>query len=847
MHSILSKEIYPNKAVLPDSIYAYASLANFGDFYATPATVNFVLSIRKSDILKHAESNYINNTKEFFLSKNSELTINNNIPYILDYDVKIIARASQATQTSLLNNKTDYTITAQYVMNELNPISDIKSPFIQSVTIMDGNEEYVCLRLKGRQMRRNENSYLIYTNDIVENITFEAEFTDQLADFNIFYKESSNSDEKILLNKYLEGSTVPDSSEKFCYFSLVGDEKIKISFSAHPSYFRPKFNSELLIETFSTLGSKGNFVYEGSQFGMKLIPLNEYQNYNSIPVQIEIDGESKNGVDSPSLSEIKEYVINEFSARKNIITETDLKAYFKDISEKCNITFVKKRDDIIKRIYTAFILMRNSNNEVIPTNTIDFLLYEDEFDNYQKGINDLIIKAGTVFEASENDVNFTKVNHLYNWSELVQRDSQPTNYLYGTPFLIKVNRSPLFLSYYINSIFKDYSMSYNIMNENSYEEFIVNKFSVTRNAIKDDFYTFNTIISTTLDLSDYDPERIKVIAFLEEDGKTIGYVRMNTSVYSDTKLEATAKIYTNDVINTDNKIVLTDSIYSINHYGQENLKAEFPIGSDNINVVIAIYYNGYPNNKDKGIYSNLVPNMSNYALCNAYKTEENVVLFEELNNIMQSTIILKTSSEPSHSGIYYKIKKSPMIRYLYLENDNNMREIIQTFTSIHKNLENMLPVVENNFNIDTKFYNTYGASKFFTIGRSKQNLNIVCISLKLNIKLATDVTPSIISGIKNYIVKFVENTNENETNYIYVSNLIRNLEQEFEEIIYIEFDGFNDYGPSEQIIENNFTNISELNAEQVINYVPEYLNINRHVVLDNGQLVFEPRITLNFV
>ena len=79
MHSILSKEIFPNKAVLPDSIYAYASLANFDDFYATPATFSFVLALKKSDILKYSETNYTNGNKEFYIRRNSELLIENTI------------------------------------------------------------------------------------------------------------------------------------------------------------------------------------------------------------------------------------------------------------------------------------------------------------------------------------------------------------------------------------------------------------------------------------------------------------------------------------------------------------------------------------------------------------------------------------------------------------------------------------------------------------------------------------------------------------------------------------------------------------------------------------------------
>ena len=842
MHSILSKEIFPNKAVLPDSIYAYASLANFDDFYATPATFSFVLALKKSDILKYSETNYTNGNKEFYISRNSELLIENTIPFILDYDIKIICRPKN--YSSSLVGKTDYIISAQYIMTENNALSNINSPFIQTILLVEDGIEYVFLSLQGKQLSRKETSFLIYTNDIVENISFEVDFDDQLAGFNVYYKESSDSSEKILLNKYLDCSTTPSSGENFCFFTLSAEHKIKISFSAHPSYFRPKFNSELLIETFSTLGSKGNFTYDGTNITMELKPIDEYLNYKNILTEIEPVSNSTNGKDSPDLATIKEKVIQEFSTRKNIITENDLKTSFNSISDSCDVTFIKKRDDILKRVYTAFILMRNSEKEIIPTNTIDFLIYEDEFDNYSKGVDELIIKAGTVFEASDNDNNFTKINHLYNWSELVQKDSQPTNYLYGTPFLIKVNKSPLFLSYYLNSIFEDYKLNYSYMNENSYEEFVVNSFSISRNAIKSDSYRLQTTITTSME---NDTDKIKVIGFIEESGVVTGYIKFNPINSFEGKIHLEAYLDTDDVINSDNELLIKNSIYSVNHYGQENLKSNFAVAPNNVKIIIGVYYSGYNDNKDKGSFSLFVPGMENYALCNAYKTEKDIKLFKELNSVMQSNILLRTNDNINHTGVYYKIKKSPMVRYLYLENEDNMIEIIKLYDNIYEKLKSMLPNMENNFSVDTKFYNTYGSSNFFTIGRSKQNLNIVCISLKLNIKLAVESSAYLVNEIKKFIVQFVEDTNKAETNYIYVSNLIRSLEQEFKEIVYIEFLGFNDYGPSEQIIENNFTDLSDLTKEQVINYVPEYLNINRHVVLDNGQLVFEPRITINFV
>ena len=106
---------------------------------------------------------------------------------------------------------------------------------------------------------------------------------------------------------------------------------------------------------------------------------------------------------------------------------------------------------------------------------------------------------------------------------------------------------------------------------------------------------------------------------------------------------------------------------------------------------------------------------------------------------------------------------------------------------------------------------------------------------------------TLIKELKTYISNFVETTNISETGYLYISNLIRALENEFSEIQYIEFTGFNEYGADKQIIENNFTDLNSLSKEQIVNFVPEYLNINRHIVLSTGEVIFEPRIFLTFI
>jgi hypothetical protein len=237
--------------------------------------------------------------------------------------------------------------------------------------------------------------------------------------------------------------------------------------------------------------------------------------------------------------------------------------------------------------------------------------------------------------------------------------------------------------------------------------------------------------------------------------------------------------------------------------------------------------------------------MDDYCLTNVYETEENVELFKNLNGIMNSNILAKI--EPNYAGLFYKIKNVPMVRYMYLQQDDNMKQLIQLIDYFKDILNQSLDIVENNFGIDMKFYNTFGPAQFFTIGANQDKLNKVGIGIKLNIKLSTDITSAFIADVKKFITDFVEGTNVDTSNFLYVSNLIRNLETEFRDIVYVQFVGFNDYDSSYQIVENSFKGIQALRKEQVINFIPEYLNVNRKAITENGVTRFEPEIQIKFV
>ena len=86
---------------------------------------------------------------------------------------------------------------------------------------------------------------------------------------------------------------------------------------------------------------------------------------------------------------LKNKIISEISTRDVIVTENDLNNYFLILTallETINdgsIKFIKKRDDILRRVFGSYILMRDGLDgegntvpsgyvsKVIPTNTID--------------------------------------------------------------------------------------------------------------------------------------------------------------------------------------------------------------------------------------------------------------------------------------------------------------------------------------------------------------------------------------------------------------------------------------------------------------------------------------------
>ena len=83
----------------------------------------------------------------------------------------------------------------------------------------------------------------------------------------------------------------------------------------------------------------------------------------------------------------------------------------------------------------------------------------------------------------------------------------------------------------------------------------------------------------------------------------------------------------------------------------------------------------------------------------------------------------------------------------------------------------------------------------------------------------------LIRDVSIFIKDYIESINTSGSNSIYISNLIREIENNFSSVSYLKFVSFNDYSSDIQTIENKTVDLSTLSVTDRKDYVPEYLTL----------------------
>lgn len=817
---MLMNEMFPNLSVMPETIYNNAALFQEENLLATPAQMDTVLLINVDDIKRYAT--YNNSGGEFMIDSKTIIDVEGQ-QFTLDYDVKI----------SVKSYRGDYIYTASYAVDYNNSLSDIKNPYIKSHKINYNKTTYLGLFLTVRRTLINDHNTRFINNDKINVPSITFSYSDQLCNFEVFYKENEGSTWVQLSKKIAHSAPL---KTPFCYYRLKNEDTVEISFSTVEKYFKPAFNSELLIRYWTTNGEKGNFAqYTGDDVVVR--PTTEKYEYNGvIPFFTIPQSDSKFGKSAISLDELKAKVVDNFSTVLSYTTESDFQRYFNSFKYLYNqdVIFIKKRDDLFERLFSSFSLLRDSVGEYYKTNTLNIEMKEEDFDIQYEQSNRRVLKPGHIFKyRSDDDKRFVVMDKTKSVMSIRNREIEK-EYMFTNPFLTSVSKSGI-IGYYLNSMDNKLQLDYSYINTESLVQFICNNLYIKRNALLgDDEYelrlemvlTDTDISSPVIDDSGKDTNRIKVkIMFKDATGKETCYLDASLENFDNETKRYTfvARLRTDDYLSISEKIRVTNVK---NLSSSEEFVTMIPMSDLNVNIHTFFRYEGM---KMSHKYSHLT-NMSSYTLTNTYTlSKEKIYLAKPLNMLKSNSSFRKKINEDHH---YIDIKAVPLVRAYDIDDYDRFMYLLNMLNTQYEYMTDIIDKKTNNYSVDMKFFNTYGRSINFGVDDDLKPLDVV--NCKIHFKMATHYVNSVedlLRDMKIFIKEYFEDINNGSLDAIYISNLIQMLENEFSEIKYLKFMSLNDYPTTVQNIENMTIDLNNLSKTDRLEYVPEFLNIELDDIL----------------
>lgn len=831
----LYDEFFLNSASYDSSIYNFAKEQNEVISLATPAKIILTIGIKESDLIAGAD--YINgdkNTRVFKIDKFSQINLDK-FAYLLPNSVYI-----QCKKLGQMAAGSNWQFVANYNLQDYHIASlAMRNPYIKLFRSSSNGENYVIMELTAYQMAYKETTTEIYESDVAAHLSWELQFSDHLAGFALLVRKPTETTYQLMQNAYFNASEAPADATEYYYYNYPSTSSLEIYFGSSPDY-RPLYGSALRFRTYSSKGAAGNFSYNGPVY-FRLYTSDEdirlgYSDKSGIGVIAKNLSDSTGGKDRPSIVEIKKKLIRNKLTRNNLITETDLNIFFndeiiKDVVNGGQITFFKHRDDILKRMFAAFALLRDAQKRVVPTNTVSFVVDYSRLEQMK-----LSLKPGTI-------IIYDAVSRTH---RLLEEDEYPDaylndnrNFIYSLPYLLALKLSPFPRVIYY-SVDTDTERAFHVSDNPSYVwEALVNNLRVQRGALYDQEYylslNLNTNITsfvTPLDEKTSALDYVKV-RLLFRDSRTKQYLcavdlsreRSSESTYG-------AYLHCKDEIQQDGTLAIYNlagqqSLISMSGedlpvvYLPEKfeisvcvlydaLGCEGPGLSDEISQKTLTQYPLFQKMVDlSGTLGNGRPYRYGIAGVFVHDTEEYYAFHRNMSNYMYSDAVINSNAAIVFNSV-------PVIGTKYYSDRNNNKEVNRVLRVYETLLQNNMSRLENNTAIAFKFCNSYGVSRYY----QSDSTNLF---IEMKIKLSAPRTNELDAKIRASIVSYVEAANEQ--NVVDFSSIVTLVRNSFPEILLINIVGINRLGI--QAIEQLPGKSPEsMDVEELRSYVPEYLNIN---------------------
>lgn len=825
MASEFAKESIPTEAKFEKNIIAHALGVGITDINATPAQMDVLLTFIEDDIIDWANAKDGNGNElpwEFIFDKDTPIYIGNYCFHV-DYDIQIRKVLLKHSGTE---NKFAYT--AKYIIDIDNPISDVTNPYLTSPVKMNVNgKNIIFTKCTLRQVSKSTVYKKILSDNSIASKTTTFEFEGQLAAFTIDVTEGGKTTHLVPV---YEGLYSDNKKYPYFYYTYMDSKTIRIKFDRYS--YAPRINSDLQINIQTTEGEGGNFTFDPDVYPAFAFESEKY-GYSNIGCEIRpVTGDSAYGANKKSIDDLKQLIPREALSRGSITNLTDLQNYFNAIDTDDSVLYLyKKRDNALTRLYYTFMIMRDSLNNIVPTNTIDIRVYPDQLQS-EDG-HKLVFKKGQVIKLTYD----ARHGEMYEIASL-EADYDEVFY-YSVPYNFIINANPLYGMYHLTIIDAKKFLDFAYINENSLYQYIATSIHMYRGYINNPD-TYELTINVEQNIEDDESKNNSIIKYDPETGEILDVNLRCVAVFyneedaplrwSEAKFlnyDSSANIFsfrftftTEDYIDIDNRMRIDTGLYDIGTTNE--FYAHF---SGNMKCIIHIL------TKQEESYGLndldlVIPGLEGYTLTNSYQVVEGLDFFYDYSEIINSTVV--ASIDDATNEEYLTIKGVPVVKYGYFDTEDKAIDFCKELVKRKTYINYATDILEDAFGIDFKFFNTYGPSRLFTLDNKLHYINRTNLSITFRLKLNPNYDSNIVNDMIADIKAYIEDINQISS--IHMPNLITQITNNYRDyLVYFEFIDINGYGPSEQ-------HIYSMEMPTGVG-IPEFININ---TLDDGT----PDITL---
>lgn len=836
-----SMEAIPTKAKYERNVISHALALGINSINADPATIDILLGIPESYFLNNMQNNKITIDKEYVFNVGND----QQYPYSLDYDLEIVRHKLPTGE---------YMYTANYVLDDYNILANLKNPYLPATGYMNiSGDKLITVKTTIRQVTHTQIYKKIIVTNPLETKTLTFSFEDQLAYFYVTVSEEQDDGTYGELKYYepiYDGlyDYTTDNTKNFINYLYLDEKTIRLRFDRDS---QPRNNADITVHVYTTLGDECNFKLNNYQ-KMQVYTSNRFP-YIGMNLILFSVSDSQYGTDKLTVQQLKQAIPVEALSRGSVTTYTDLNNFFNSLqSDVTKLYLLRKIHNQIERLYYLYFMMKDGDN-VVPTNTINVSFDRSIFKNINK--NNYTIEPMTMFYTDLESDTIESVQPK-DQSEIDKLDAN--GFLYTNPYLIVVNKSPFYVSYYLTLVNYTRELYFDYVNTDSLIQFIAYNFAAYReqydhpNTFNIDLYCTQSI-NTDFQLVKYEEDGVtikeinfKIYAVLyrtNSDGDLYPYryIESNLSnfIQDSTQYNMNFKFELSDLISSkDTFIQVTSGMKSIKtgtdsvSYVPSNMQIKFffTVKTD------TEYGREFVINSKKDNLDNYIPNLDGWSLVNIYSTgSSGLDIFFDYSDMCNSFI---NYSKDSSGDYKYTIYKMPVVRYTYLNTNERIQNFLELVDERRRYIQSVLYLLDDSFGIDYKFFNTYGKSIMYNID-NETNIDRINLSLKFEIKFESkedqiDTLDEITKSIKSYIEDMNNISDLHIPNLItYITNLYR------DNLVYIKFIGLNNYDSLHQSIYKNPI-MDDDNYFVETQTVPEFINVN--TLNDNT-----PDITYNII